>query len=81
MRKVRFKRWIPRETDRNDVFGVPKENTNMWEQGYGGEGMFHLWGVSYEEYESGPANYTVAIVELNDGTIVEVLPSKLKFEE
>lgn len=33
-------------------------------------GYFHQWGVNYEEFESGPGNYTVAIVELPDGRIV-----------
>jgi hypothetical protein len=26
-------------------------------------GVFHGWGCEYEEYESGPGNYTVGIVE------------------
>lgn len=43
------------------------------------KGIFHHWGTSYEEFESGPASYTVAIVELQNGKIVEVLPSELQF--
>lgn len=43
------------------------------------EGLFHQWGCSYEEFESGAGNFTVAIVELTDGTIEQVLPSNLKF--
>lgn len=31
------------------------------------EGLFHQWGNAYEEFEDGPGNYTVAIVELPDG--------------
>ncbi len=42
-------------------------------------GLFHKWGNAFEEFESGPGNYTVAIVELPDGTIEEVLPSNVKF--
>lgn len=31
---------------------------------------FHQWGNAYEEFETGPGNFTVAIVELPDGKIV-----------
>ena len=43
------------------------------------EGVFHQWGYAYEEFESGPGNYTVAIVEDNEGRIHEILPSKIIF--
>jgi len=33
-------------------------------------GIFHQWGVAYEEFETGPGNYSTAIVELTDGTII-----------
>lgn len=42
-------------------------------------GLFHQWGCSYEEFDSGPGNYTVAIVELEDGTIEEFMPHLIKF--
>lgn len=34
------------------------------------EGYFHRWGCNYEEFETGPGNYSVAIVELPDGEVV-----------
>ena len=34
------------------------------------EGLFHQWENAYEEFETGPGNFTVAIVELPDGKIV-----------
>lgn len=34
------------------------------------EGDFHGWGNDYEEFETGPGNHTIAIVELNDGRII-----------
>lgn len=43
------------------------------------EGRFHAWGASFEEFESGPANYTIAIIEGEDGKIYEALPSHLTF--
>ena len=33
------------------------------------KGWFHCWGAAYEEFESGAGNYTVAIVEMPDGSI------------
>ena len=33
-------------------------------------GKFHQWGSNYEEFENGAGNYSVAIVELPDGTVV-----------
>jgi len=43
------------------------------------DGLFHKWGSNYEEFEFGPGNYTVAIIELEDGTIEEVQPHLIKF--
>lgn len=48
---------------------------------YTGVGLFHCWGMSYEEFREDPAiMYSVALVELPDGTIAEVLPTNIKFE-
>lgn len=33
------------------------------------EGYFHCFGMDHEEYESGPGNFSVAIVEKEDGNI------------
>lgn len=33
-------------------------------------GRFHLWGNNYEEFETGPGNFTTAIIELDDGRVV-----------
>ncbi|MGQ6213340.1 hypothetical protein ACUNE0_11650 [Serratia sp. IR-2025] len=42
-------------------------------------GLFHQWGCCFEEFETGAGNYSVAIVELEDGTIREFLPTEVKF--
>jgi hypothetical protein len=34
-----------------------------------GEGIFHMFGIDYEEFEAGPGNYTTAVVEMPDGSI------------
>lgn len=44
-------------------------------------GTFHQWGACYEEFESGPGNYTVAIVEMEGGTVKEFMPTDIKFIE
>lgn len=43
------------------------------------EGKFHCWGVEYEEFENGPGNYTVAIVEMPDGSIQTLMPFLIRF--
>lgn len=42
-------------------------------------GFFHQWGVGYEEFEAGPGNFTTAIIELDDGRVVEAVPNTVKF--
>lgn len=41
--------------------------------------VFHQWGVSYDEFETGPGNYSTAIVELTDGTIVTPPANMVQF--
>ncbi|WP_200877274.1 hypothetical protein [Pseudomonas chlororaphis] len=43
------------------------------------EGKFHGWGVGYEEFENGPGNYSVAIVEMADGTVQTLMPWLIRF--
>ena len=44
-------------------------------------GTFHCWGAEYEEFENGPGNYTVAIVEIHDGSIRTFMPTDIIFYE
>lgn len=44
-----------------------------------GKAVFHQWGVEYEEFETGPGNYTVAIVELPSGEIQTHMPEHIRF--
>ena len=44
-----------------------------------GIGNFHQFGVDYEEFDSGPGNYTTAIVEMPDGTVKNVPVENIKF--
>ena len=43
------------------------------------EGIFQQWGSAYEEFETGPGNYTIAIVELPDGKVVTPEPKDIQF--
>lgn len=51
------------------VRGVPVEVT----------GRFHRWGEGYEEFESGPGNFTQALVELDDGRVVGCIAESVWF--
>ena len=44
------------------------------------EGMFHQFANQYEDCgDAGVANYTVALIELSDGRIVEAIPDTVQF--
>lgn len=45
------------------------------------EGYFHGWGKELQEDEQGFHEQTVAIVELEDGSIQEVIPSLIVFTD
>ncbi len=42
-------------------------------------GYFHTWGKDFEEFEDGAAEITVAIIELEDGTIIKLSPELIQF--
>lgn len=42
-------------------------------------GIFHQWGQCYDEFETGPGNYTVGIVELNTGAVITPHASDITF--
>jgi len=43
------------------------------------EGIFHAFGVAYEEFDNGPGNYSTAIIELSDGTVITPSADLIKF--
>jgi len=45
------------------------------------EGLFHQWAAQCFETEDGIGNYTVALIELDDGRIVEAAPDTVVFTE
>lgn len=44
-----------------------------------GEAMFHQFGCNYEEFENGAGNYTTAIIEWPDGTVMNVPVEHVRF--
>ena len=46
-----------------------------------GTGVFHEWGVSYQEADNGAGVYSTAIVEMPDGTVRNVPAENIKFLE
>lgn len=44
-----------------------------------GPARFHGWGVEYEEFDGGPGNFTIAIVEFSDGTVDTVMLGFIRF--
>ena len=79
MRKVKFNKWIPRVERKTELGTKTKEGTYCWEKEFPNDGVFHQWANTYEESSEGFGNYTVALIELTDGTIIEILPSNIKF--
>jgi len=42
---------------------------------------FHQFGFDYEEFETGPGNYSTAIIELPDGSIKNIPAEMIKFKD
>lgn len=79
LRTVVFNRFIHAVYEYVDDRRVLKNGTNCWQTDYPNTGLFHQWGSICEESDNGIATSTVALIELPDGTIEEVFPSRLKF--
>jgi hypothetical protein len=46
-----------------------------------GTGIFRKWGCDYQEFESGPGNYSTAIVEMEDGSVLNVSADLIEFQD
>ena len=44
-----------------------------------GTGLFHCWGNNFSEFETGPGNFTVAVVEMPDGTVLTPPAEDIQF--
>ena len=61
------------------VASEPASGRNVWKLQETGVAVFHQFGVGYEEFESGPGNYTTAIVEWPDGRVESVPVEHIRF--
>lgn len=73
-RRCLYKSWIP--TIHANGNRVP--NTGCYSN-YINEGLFHQWGLSYDEFDNGIGNSTVGIIELLDGTMLQIPVINIKF--
>ena len=53
--------------------------TNEYEKEELGEAWFHQFGIEFDEFEDGIGNYTTAVIELPDGTILNHPVAQIKF--
>jgi len=44
-----------------------------------GEGVFIQYGTDYEEFETGPGNFTTAVIEMPDGTVKNLALDLIQF--
>ena len=81
--KVRnFRTWIePPKRNNAPVEGLRPCKAVTYEKGNGEKvkGRFHGWGSNYEEFETGPGNFTTAIIELDNGRIVSCPAETVQF--
>jgi len=74
MRRVEYFKW---KMNDNGTF-VRDENQHLIKENKG-EATFHQFGLGYEEFEAGPGNYTTAILELDDGSVISVDAEMIRF--
>ena len=58
-----------------------KEGNTYYDKVEDGMGVFHQWGVNYEEFENGAAPFTTAIIERVGGQVENIPAEMIKFEE
>lgn len=60
------------------IYRAPGSPTSSaWEEA--GEAVFHGFGADYEEFETGPGNFSAAIVEFPNGQVDLVRADKIRF--
>lgn len=64
LRKVWFKTIIREGKELQNVSGI---------------GYFHQWGIKMVEFETGPGQYTVGIIETAKGQVMEIEPEGIQF--
>ncbi len=67
MKKVRYFEW-----------NYNKE-TKKRTRDFVGEAIFHAFGCSFHEFESGAGNFSTALIELEDGSILNIAVEYIQF--
>lgn len=78
MRKVLFKRWVNLAYVKHEGYTSPKAGTDCWGP-MENKGLFHCWGLNSVEAGETVATDSVAIIELQDGTVERVAPEAIQF--
>lgn len=60
-------------------WGYDKNEMGTYVKVFKGSAVFHQFGVDYEEFETGPGNYSTAIIELPDGSVKNVPVEHIAF--
>lgn len=77
-RKVKIFEWAEaRDDDGNRLLN--KYGSKYLDRTKTAVGLFHQFGCDYEEFETGPGNYSTAIVEMEDGTIKNIPVQDVEF--
>lgn len=81
MRKISFKQWIKAEyeTPEDESKKIKKPGTGVYTDEFLGEGLFHGFVAETLEGSNGFGNTTMALIELEDGTITKSWPEHVKF--
>lgn len=56
-------------------------NKETWEKVFDCEAVFHQFGCAYEEFAYGTGNYSTAIVEIENGEILNMPLNMVQFLE
>jgi hypothetical protein len=62
-----------------DYWEYEKQDDGHFDRVEKGLAIFHEFGTDYEEFESGPGNFSTAIIQLPDGTIKNIPVEHIKF--
>ena len=76
--KTKYVKWYAPKTNQNGSFVLDDKHKVRME--LRGEAIFHQFGVDYEEFETGPGNYSTAIIELPDGTVKNIPVENIAFK-
>ena len=80
MRKVMYKKWIPAEyDDPKSLYPIVKAKTGCYTDEFNDIGVFHCWGVNCEQSHENYGNFTVGIIEKENGEMVTSIPERMKF--